>query len=354
MNIELEIKRRLEAILFPQTNKGLLTSNIITGLHVDEGGCVQLVMDMPADQMKLAVDLKEDVIKTLKAIPGVTDVQCVMTSEKQNLPPKTLRMKTPIAGVKHIILVGSGKGGVGKSTTAVNIAAALHTQGLNVGIVDADVYGPSLHRLMGINERPRSEDGKTMEPLIHQGLQLMSIGFLVAQNLPTIWRGPMIHKALMQMLRQVNWKDVDVLVVDMPPGTGDVPLSLASEILIDGAVVVSTPQDLALIDVRKAIAMFETMEIPLLGMIENMSTFVCPHCEGTTPIFSHGGAAQDASQLGIPFLGDIPLHMDIRVLSDAGTPIVLAQPESPQAKAYQQIAGAIWDALQERRSQRVA
>lgn len=354
MNIEVEIKRRLEAILFPPMNKGLMSSNIITGLHVGDGGRVGFIMDVSPDQMQMAMDLKEDAIKTLETIEGVTDVQCVITSEKQTLPPKTPRMKTPVEGVKNIILVGSGKGGVGKSTTAVNIAAALHTQGLNIGIVDADVYGPSLHRLMGINERPRSDDGKTMEPLLHQGLQLMSIGFLVAQNLPTIWRGPMIHKALMQMIRQVNWKDVDVLVVDMPPGTGDVPLSLSSEVVIDGAVVVSTPQDLALIDVRKAISMFETMQIPILGMIENMSTFVCPHCDGVTPIFDHGGAARDAIATGIPLLGEIPLHMDIRVLSDAGTPIVFAQPQSPQAKAYQAIAHKIWGALQERRSQKAA
>jgi len=245
---------------------------------------------------------------------------------------------------KHVIAVASGKGGVGKSTTAINLALAIQAQGLKVGILDADIYGPSLPRLTGIKQKPTTEN-KKLVPLEAFGLKVMSIGFLMAEDSPTIWRGPMVMSALEQMLKDVLWGDLDVLVIDMPPGTGDAQLTLSQRAKLAGAVIVSTPQDLALIDARKGLNMFHKVGVPVLGLIENMSYFICPSCGDESHIFGHGGAEAEAKRLGLPFLGKIPLEMDIRATADAGTPIVNSQPDSPHAKRYLDIAKSVVESL---------
>jgi len=243
-----------------------------------------------------------------------------------------------IPGIAAIIAVASGKGGVGKSTTAVNLALALRELGLKVGILDADIYGPSTPKLLGIRERPESAGGNRLRPIERYGMQVMSIGFLIEEETPMIWRGPMVMSALTQMLREVEWNTLDVLVVDMPPGTGDAQLTMAQQVPLKGAVIVSTPQDLALIDARRGIAMFRRVNVPVLGIVENMSTFVCPHCGTRSDIFGHGGARREAERLGVPFLGEVPLDIAIREKSDAGSPVVSAAPDSPLAQYYRAIA----------------
>jgi ATP-binding protein involved in chromosome partitioning len=246
--------------------------------------------------------------------------------------------------VKSVIAVASGKGGVGKSTVAVNLALGLQALGLKTGLLDADIYGPSVPRLLSIKEKPRS-DGKTLKPIERYGLKAMSIGFLVNEDTPMIWRGPMVMSALTQMLGDVEWAPLDVLVVDMPPGTGDAQLTLAQRVPLKGAIIVSTPQDLALIDARKGLAMFKTTAVPVLGIVENMSTFHCPHCGKESHIFGHGGARETAAQLGTDFLGEIPLVTSIRETSDAGTPIVAKEPNSPEARAFLALAERVRDKL---------
>ncbi|MEM7570797.1 MAG: Mrp/NBP35 family ATP-binding protein [Pseudomonadota bacterium] len=246
--------------------------------------------------------------------------------------------------IKHIVAVGSGKGGVGKSTVAANLAVALSRLGKNVGLMDADVYGPSVQLLLGLSESPRA-DGKKIEPLEAFGIKAMTMGLLVDQSTPMIWRGPMVGSAILQLLNDVNWGDLDVLVVDMPPGTGDAQLTLAQRTPLAGAVIVSTPQDLALIDARKAITMFEKVKVPVLGLVENMSVFICPNCGHESHIFAHGGGEEAAKEIGIPFLGHLPLDMDIRVSSDAGSPVA-ANSESPQAGDFLNLAGRVLDQLE--------
>ena len=257
-------------------------------------------------------------------------------------------------GVEAIIAVASGKGGVGKSTTAVNLALGLAALGLRVGILDADIYGPSLPKLLAIKERPQTLGGTRLKPITRYGLTVMSIGFLIDEETPMIWRGPMVISALTQMLREVEWGTLDVMVVDMPPGTGDAQLTMAQQVPLKGAVIVSTPQDLALIDARRGIAMFKRVNVPVLGVIENMSYFLCPHCGTRSDIFSHGGARHEAERLGVPFLGEVPLHMTIREKSDAGLPVVATEPDGPHAKIYRDIAAKVRDQLKggARRSRR--
>ena len=247
-----------------------------------------------------------------------------------------------VPGIKHIIAVASGKGGVGKSTTAVNLALGLKSLGLSVGILDADIYGPSQPRLLGVSGRPEAADGRILNPMEGHGLKVMSMGFLVEEETPMIWRGPMVISALTQMLREVRWDDLDVLVVDMPPGTGDAQLTMAQQVPLAGAVIVSTPQDLALIDARKGINMFARVSVPILGIVENMSFFLCPSCGTRSDIFGHGGAEQEAEKLGVPFLGAVPLHMAIRETSDAGRPVVASEPDSPHARVFRDIAQQVW------------
>ncbi len=290
-----------------------------------------------------------------RAVPGVEGVLVSLTGErpaeqrpaageragerKPGPRAQAATTKAGVPGVKHIIAVASGKGGVGKSTTAANLALALAQLGQRVGMLDADIYGPSLPKLFGLSDaRPETIDGRTLKPLSAHGLRLMSIGFLVDQEAAMIWRGPMVMSALQQMLRDVAWGDLDVLVIDMPPGTGDAQLTIAQTVPLSGAVIVSTPQDLALIDARRGVTMFEQVAIPVLGIVENMSFFVCPHCGGRSDVFGHGGARDEAARRGVPFLGEIPLDIAIRTTSDAGKPVVASDPDGAHAQAYLAIA----------------
>ncbi len=298
----------------------------------------------------------------VKAIPGVVSVMVALTAERkggaappppQSKPPQTQRggpagarapNPTAIAGVGAIIAVASGKGGVGKSTTAVNLALGLRALGLKVGLLDADIYGPSMPKLLGLKGKPQTRGGLLI-PMDGHGLKVMSIGFLVEEETPMIWRGPMVMSALTQMLREVDWGTLDIMVVDMPPGTGDAQLTMAQQVPLKGAVIVSTPQDLALIDARRGIAMFNRVNVPVLGIVENMSYFLCPHCGTRSDIFGHGGARHEAERLGVPFLGEVPLHMEIRERSDAGLPVVTTVPDGPHARIYRDIAARVRDQL---------
>lgn len=257
--------------------------------------------------------------------------------------------RSGVPGIDAIIAVASGKGGVGKSTTAVNLALGLQAMGLRVGVLDADIYGPSMPRLLHISGRPQSVTGRILKPMEGYGLKVMSMGFLVDEETPMIWRGPMVISALTQMLREVEWGELDVLVVDMPPGTGDAQLTMAQNVPLAGAVIVSTPQDLALIDARKGLAMFRKVDVPILGVIENMSYFVCPDCGGRHDIFGHGGARSEAGRIGVPFLGEVPLDMQIRETSDSGTPVVVTSPDSVHATVYKEIANRAWSRIAEER-----
>jgi ATP-binding protein involved in chromosome partitioning len=258
-----------------------------------------------------------------------------------------------VPGVKHLIAVASGKGGVGKSTTAVNLALGFQAIGLRAGILDADIYGPSQPRLLGLTGRPQVLSGTTLRPMQGYGLQVMSMGFLVDEGTPIIWRGPMVVSALNQMLREVAWGELDVMVIDMPPGTGDVQLTMAQQVPLSGAIIVSTPQDLALIDARKGLSMFRKVDVPVLGIVENMSYFVCPKCGERAEIFGHGGAKVEASKLGIPFLGGVPLHTEIRATSDTGQPVVATNPDSAHAQIYREIAAKAWTEVQAAQGARV-
>ena len=254
------------------------------------------------------------------------------------------KVQPGIPGVDAVIAVASGKGGVGKSTTAVNLALGLRDLGLKVGMLDADIYGPSLPKLLAINEKPQSV-GNRLKPINRYGLTVMSIGFLIDEETPMIWRGPMVMSAITQMLREVEWGTLDVMVVDMPPGTGDAQLTMAQQVPLKGAVIVSTPQDLALIDARRGIAMFRRVNVPVLGIVENMSYFLCPSCGERSDIFGHGGAQKEATRLGVPFLGEVPLHMTIREKSDSGLPVVATEPDGEHAKIYRDIAAKVRDQL---------
>jgi ATP-binding protein involved in chromosome partitioning len=300
----------------------------------------------------------------IRALPGVTSVMVALTAERagsaggrpsERRPqmaggaarPRAGGAPAPagIPGVAAIIAVASGKGGVGKSTVAVNLALALRDLGVKVGILDADIYGPSMPKLLAIREKPQSAGGTRLKPIVRHGMPIMSIGFLVEEETPMIWRGPMVMSAITQMLREVEWGTLDVMVVDMPPGTGDAQLTMAQQVPLKGAVIVSTPQDLALIDARRGIAMFRRVNVPVLGIVENMSTFICPHCGTRSDIFGHGGARQEAERLGVPFLGEVPLDIAIREKSDAGEPVVAAEPDGAHAQGFRAIAARVRQGL---------
>ncbi len=308
----------------------------VTGLSVKNGvAAMTLAGNRDAEPLRAAVEAR------LKSLPGVTQAYVVLTAEKPDAATLASAGKGQgLAQVKHIIAVASGKGGVGKSTVAVNLALALLASGLKVGLLDADIYGPSVPRLLGLVGKPEA-DGQMLRPKQAFGLKAMSIGLLVDQDTAMIWRGPMATSALMQMMTDVDWGPLDVLVLDLPPGTGDIQLTLAQRAKLAGAVIVSTPQDIALIDARKAIGMFGKVSVPILGLVENMSYFLCPTCGAQADIFGHGGAERTAHEFGVAYLGAVPLHMDIRATSDAGTPVVATQPQSAHAQAFMAIAGQV-------------
>jgi ATP-binding protein involved in chromosome partitioning len=315
-----------------------------------QGAKVSFVLQIDQGKNGEAEKLKLQAEQAVTALTGVASVQVILTAHHEPKPQKPERVshvpqKLSVPGVKFIVAVASGKGGVGKSTTAVNLAAALAQAGLAVGLLDADIYGPSIPRMTGVTGQPDVRADKKMIPHEKHGMAVMSMGFLVAEETPMVWRGPMVHAAITQLFRDVDWGARDILIVDLPPGTGDAQLTMAQSVPLAGAVIVSTPQDIALLDARRGIAMFQKVDVPILGLVENMSYFQCPHCNGRTDIFSHGGARQEAEKLGVPFLSEIPLDIAVREQADAGTPLTLAQPDSPISAVYRTMADQLWAAL---------
>jgi ATP-binding protein involved in chromosome partitioning len=331
---ERDVLAALSKVQDPELDRDLVSLGMVQNIRIDPAGGVKLRIDLTTPACPLKATIGRDVEAALRAIPGVTGVELEWGAQVRNAPKAADDL---IPGVKNVILVGAGKGGVGKSTVAVNLAAALAREGARVGLLDADFYGPSVPIMTGVDRRP-TQQGMKLLPLEAHGLKLMSIGFLVDPDQPMVWRGPMLHGALVQLLRDVAWNELDYLVLDLPPGTGDIPLSLAQTVKSAGVVLVSTPQDVALADVTKAKMMFDKVAIPVLGLVENMSDFVCPHCQEHTAVFSSGGGVRAAEAMGIPLLGKIPLDLRIREGGDAGTPFVVGHPESPQAEAFRAMA----------------
>ena len=361
---------RLSSIRGPDDDRDIVRRGMVSDIVIANGR-VMFSISVPAERASAFEPMRQAAETAVKAIPGVTGAMVVLTAERkagssqpagatprgapagrgqapnfgQRQAPQATKAGVP--GVEAIVAVASGKGGVGKSTCAVNLALGMKANGLRVGILDADIYGPSLPRLMHLSGRPEVEDGRILKPMESYGIKVMSMGFLVEEDTPMIWRGPMVVSALQQMLREVAWGELDVLVVDMPPGTGDAQLTMAQTVALAGAVIVSTPQDLALIDARKGLNMFRRVDVPVLGIIENMSYFIAPDTGKRYDIFGHGGAQAEAGRLDTPFLGEVPLDMAIREMSDAGTPIVVAEPNGPHAKAFRDIAAKVWDGVAE-------
>lgn len=364
---EAQVLDALKTVKDPDRDQDIVALGMISGLVVKNGN-VGFSIEVDPKRGPSLEPLRRSAERAVDGIPGVTSVTAILTAHKAapQMPSRGAAtghghghaghshgpaqgqpqgQKPMVPGVKAIIAVASGKGGVGKSTTAANLALGLAANGQKVGLLDADIYGPSMPRMLGISGKPNSRDGKTLEPMENYGIKVMSMGFLVAEDTPMIWRGPMVQSALQQMLRDVNWGELDVLVVDMPPGTGDAQLTMAQQVPLAGAVIVSTPQDIALLDARKGLNMFRRVDVPVLGVIENMSYFCCPNCGHRSDIFSHGGARAEAEKLGVDFLGEVPLHMDIRETSDSGRPIVVADPSSEHAKVYRGIAARVWEKI---------
>jgi ATP-binding protein involved in chromosome partitioning len=364
MDLKAEVAARLANIASPQgaplTQTGALSDIVASD------GKVFFSINVDAAAVPQWEPVRKAAEAAVRAIPGVTTAMVALTAERAGggagqgarpAPPpagaarphghREARPAQAPEGVGAIIAVASGKGGVGKSTTAVNLALALRDLGLSVGMLDADIYGPSVPKLLAIRGKPRTIGGTRLVPMDGYGLKVMSIGFLVEEETPMIWRGPMVMSALTQMLREVEWGKLDVMVVDMPPGTGDAQLTMAQQVPLKGAIIVSTPQDLALIDARRGIAMFRRTDVPVLGIVENMSTFICPHCGARSDIFGHGGARAEAERLGVPFLGEVPLDMAIRETSDSGRPVVATDPDGPHANAYREIAARVQEEMME-------
>lgn len=378
-----QVLDKLRRIKGPDLSGNIVDLGLVSPILIRDDK-VYFSITVPARRAEELEPLRQAAEQVVKDVPGVVGVNAVLTAQAaggsapdhprvaaaraqgaagdgarrpQAAAPAAAPAAKPgerpkaqtVPGVKHLIAVASGKGGVGKSTTAVNLALGFTALGLKAGIMDADIYGPSQPRLLGLKDRRPEATGKTLKPMQAYGLKAMSMGFMVDEGTPIVWRGPMVVQALNQMLREVAWGesgDLDVLVIDMPPGTGDVQLTMAQQVPLAGAVIVSTPQDLALIDAKKSLAMFQKVDIPILGIIENMSTFICPKCGERSDIFGHGGAAKEAEALGVPFLGGIPLHMDIRAKSDSGEPITATEPEGPHAKVFRELAEKTWAAIQ--------
>ncbi len=358
-----QVLETLKTVRGPDLEHSIVELGMVSDVFISDGK-VYFSITVPAERAKDLEPLRLAAERVIKELPGVKGALVALTADKKagapparpapaqaaphghshphppQQPPRSAKIGVP--GVKAIIAVASGKGGVGKSTTAVNLALGLLTNGLRVGILDADIYGPSMPRLLKISGRPTQIDGRIINPMENYGLKVMSMGFLVEEETAMIWRGPMVQSALLQMLREVAWGELDVLVVDMPPGTGDVQLTMAQQVPLAGAVIVSTPQDLALIDARKGLNMFRKVEVPVLGIVENMSYFIAPDTGARYDIFGHGGARKEAERIGVPFLGEVPLTMGIRETSDAGTPLVVAEPDGAVAGIYREIAANIW------------
>jgi ATP-binding protein involved in chromosome partitioning len=335
----------------------VLDPAIVGDVHID-GGHVTLTLVVRPEQGPAMEPMRHDAERVVAALEGVDRATVILTAERAPANDAPKRAPAPLRrmpAVRHIIAVASGKGGVGKSTVAVNLALSLRRLGFSVGVMDADIYGPSMPRLLGLRDaKPELGPDKKLAPLSTYGIKVMSMGFLVEEDKPVIWRGPMVQSAVRQFLEDVNWSDdgrmLDVLVVDMPPGTGDAQLTLVQKVPLSGAVIVSTPQDLSLIDARKGLEMFRKTDVPVLGIVENMSYFCCPQCGGRSEIFGHGGARAEAEKLGVPFLGEIPLHALIRSLSDAGTPVVAARPDGHEAKPYLEMAAKIVESMRLRQA----
>jgi ATP-binding protein involved in chromosome partitioning len=348
----------------------LTNADVLSAVTVNDGK-VFFSINVDATEARAWESVRAQAEAAVRAIPGVSVAMIALTAERKpgaaaaspphrhahgvapvssHKPPQSpsspMSKQSEIPGIAAVIAVASGKGGVGKSTTALNLALGLRDLGLRVGLLDADIYGPSVPRLTGIREKPELNDERKMIPIKRFGLAIMSIGFLVEEDTAMIWRGPMVMSAITQMLRDVAWGTLDILVVDMPPGTGDAQLTLAQNVPLKGAVIISTPQDLSLIDARRGLAMFKKVNVPVLGIVENMSYFQCPQCGTRSDIFGHGGARHEAERLGVPFLGEIPLHMSIRVTSDSGTPVVESEPDGPYAAIYRAIGAKVRDQLQ--------
>jgi ATP-binding protein involved in chromosome partitioning len=358
---ERQILDALAAVRDPDKEGDIVSLGMVSGVVVRDGN-VGFAIEVEPERGPRLEPLRKAAEAAIEALPGVLSVTAVLTAEARPSQGRTHAPARPAPhahgapaqpsaagknalapGVRAIVAVASGKGGVGKSTVAANLALAMKANGLSVGVLDADIYGPSMPRMLGISGRPTSADGKILRPMENYGVKCMSIGFLVPEDTPMIWRGPMVMSALKQMLGEVAWGELDIMIVDMPPGTGDAQLTMAQQVALAGAVIVSTPQDIALIDARKGLNMFKKVDVPVLGIIENMSYFLCPHCGERSDIFSHGGARREAERLGTDFLGEVPLDMAIRETSDDGRPITVSQPDSPYAQTFRAIAARIWE-----------
>ena len=330
-----QIETALGQVIDPYMQTDLVSASWVKGVDIDGSNVsINLVLGYPA--AGFFDSLKQLVKEKLVALEGIGDINITVSSKiKSHAVQQNLK---PLQGIKNIIAVASGKGGVGKSTTAVNLALALQAEGATVGILDADIYGPSIPRMLGCKGQPESSDGKSLEPMIGHGIQSMSIGYLVEEDTPMIWRGPMVTQALEQLLNDTRWKDIDYMVVDLPPGTGDIQLTLAQKIPVSGAVIVTTPQDIALLDARKGLKMFEKVEVPVLGVVENMSIHICSQCGHNEPIFGEGGGVRMAKEHGVDFLGALPLDIRIREQADSGNPTVAAMADSQITAIYREIA----------------
>jgi ATP-binding protein involved in chromosome partitioning len=344
-----QVLELLKTITDPVAGSDIVASGVVRALTVDDAGAVRFVMEIPPSQAQAYQAVKDQAEALLASTDGVAKVAIVMTGHSEKAPPPDLKLGRPaqpkgpetIPGVNHVIAIASGKGGVGKSTVSANLACALAAQGRRVGLLDADVYGPSQPRMLGVSGRPASPDGKTILPMRNHGVTMMSIGLMTNEDQAVVWRGPMLMGALQQMMMQVQWGALDVLLVDLPPGTGDVQMTLSQKAKVDGAIIVSTPQDVAMLDARKGIDMFQQLKVPILGMIENMSTHICSNCGHEEHMFGHGGVAKEAAKLGVPLLAEIPLDLQIRLAADGGAPITVSQPDSKQARAFADVANAL-------------
>ncbi len=374
-----QVLETLATVRGPDLEHNIVELGMVSDVFISDGK-VYFSITVPAERAKELEPLRLAAERVIKEMPGVKGALVALTADKKGTPSGAAASRTPpqaghghsnhghanhgheshahaqpqragkigVPGIGAIIAVASGKGGVGKSTTSVNLALGLQANGLRVGILDADIYGPSMPRLLHISGRPTQIDGRIINPMENYGLKVMSMGFLVDEETAMIWRGPMVQSALMQMLREVAWGELDVLVVDMPPGTGDAQLTMAQQVPLAGAVIVSTPQDLALIDARKGLNMFKKVEVPVLGIVENMSYFIAPDTGARYDIFGHGGARNEAERIGAPFLGEVPLTINIREASDAGTPLVASEPNGIVAGIYRDIAAKVWAQLEEK------